>query len=883
LAIVRLVPLLVLAASAASAQPVDPPPADGGPDRPVTYSARDSLVVHLQSRDSLAADDAADDRVALYGNVTARYGDATLSAGIVEIALGRDEARARPLAAGDSADAGVPRFADGQEAFTGREIVYNFRSRRGRVVGARTEIEGGFLLGGVIKQVAPDIIYAADAGYTTCSLEHPHYQLVAGRLMVHDDYVYSGPVQVRILGVPTPLWLPFGFFPAREGRRSGPLPPGYGDDATFGLYLQNLGYYWAASDYFDLMARLKVGTRGSAQLDGAMNYVRRYRYDGALSVQFARLRRGEREDPDFTLSDNLRLMWRHQQTFSPEARLSSAVDLSSSAQRFLSDRYDDRVAQTSTSTISFARQWPRASRQLGLDLRATQQLSTGGIDATFPSLSISQGRLFPLRSGADDRWYERIGIAYTGSATNSFRFSPRPDSLRPGFEDVSWTDALFDYDSFVGATGERIRFRPQVTHTVPVTASYSVSRLPVLGALRLSLSPSVRYAETWFARSERQGLDSAGALVRTDVPGFTAVRRLVTSLSASTEAYGTFGMRIGPFSGVRHVLRPQVALEYEPDYAPLGYVRSYVDAAGNEVRYPIAPGVPTQRTARLAFSLANAFQTRRIRPDSTADTGERRETIQILALNLRSGYNFAAPERRLSDVSFDLASELGQRFRLRMDGAVSTYALDSLGRPSPRTYLSETGYPFRPTRLSLSLGSAFRSRARGSEPSPLPAGYGTAASPIGVGDPLTGEAPLGLTAGASPAGTSSLGVVDRGIRWSFALDLTYAYSPAAGASPAQHRAVLSLSRFDLGLPFGLHLSGASGFDIVSGRLATTQLQLIKDLHCWEARLNVVPFGDFRQIGFSVYVKSGFLRDLLRLDFARGGLGTPFGGVGGGGL
>jgi hypothetical protein len=280
----------------------------------------------------------------------------------------------------------------------------------------------------------------------------------------------------------------------------------------------------------------------------------------------------------------------------------------------------------------------------------------------------------------------------------------------------------------------------------------------------------------------------------------------------------------------------------------------------------------------VGFALANAFQTRRVRPDSTTESGERRETIQVLSLNLRSAYNFAAPERRLADLSFDLASELGERFRLRLDGTASAYALDSLGRPSPATYLSETGFPFRTTRLSLSVGSAFRSRVRRSEPAPLPAGFGTAASPVGIGDPLTGGAPLGLAAGAAPPGASSLGVVDRGVRWSFALDLTYSYSPAAGPAPARHEAVLSLSRFDLGLPFGFHLSGASGFDLVRQNFATTQLQLIKDLHCWEARLNVVPFGDFRQVGFSIYVKSGFLRDLLRLEFARGGLGTPFGGI-----
>ncbi|HLA63595.1 MAG TPA: putative LPS assembly protein LptD, partial [Rhodothermales bacterium] len=426
------------------------PPAEGGPEEIVTYTASDSLIVVLADRDSVAADEMPDDRVSLYGDVEAHYGEAVLNAGRIEILLGREEARARPLAVSDTGAVGLPRFTDGTEGFSGREIVYNFGTRRGRVVGARTEIEGGFLLGGVIKQVTPDIVYASDAGYTTCSLDHPHYQLVAHRLMVEGDYVYSGPVQLRILGIPTPLWLPFGFFPAREGRRSGPLPPGYGDDPSFGLFLENLGYYWAASDYIDLLGKVKLGTRGSVQFDGRMNYVRRYRYDGALDVSLARLRRGERDDPDFTLSDNLRLRWSHQQTFTPQMRLSAAVDLSSNAQRVLSNQYDDRVAQTTTSTVSFSQNWPRGGRQLGLDLRATQQLSSGGIDATFPSLSFSQQRRFPLRFGntasEGERWYEKIGVSYSGSLTNTYRFSPDPDSvLAPEFQGTGWIEALFDY------------------------------------------------------------------------------------------------------------------------------------------------------------------------------------------------------------------------------------------------------------------------------------------------------------------------------------------------------------------------------------------------------------------------------------------------------
>src|SRR5690606_24690517 len=145
--------------------------------------------------------------------------EATLTAGVLALDFAREELRALPAGV-DSTGQPVPaRFAQGEEQFTGREFVYNLSTQRGRVVGARTAIEDGYLLGGVVKQASPHVIYAADAAYTTCALDHPHYSLVAGRMKIVDqERVYTGPVQLRLLGIPMPLWLPFGYFPAAEGQ-----------------------------------------------------------------------------------------------------------------------------------------------------------------------------------------------------------------------------------------------------------------------------------------------------------------------------------------------------------------------------------------------------------------------------------------------------------------------------------------------------------------------------------------------------------------------------------------------------------------------------------------------------------------------------------------
>ena len=98
------------------------------------------------------------------------------------------------------------------------------RPYNGRVTGARTAIDDGFLLGGILKQQDEHVVFAQNAAYTTCELDHPHYALEAGRIKVVDgERVYTGPVRLRLLGIPMPLILPFGYFPAAEGRRSGPL------------------------------------------------------------------------------------------------------------------------------------------------------------------------------------------------------------------------------------------------------------------------------------------------------------------------------------------------------------------------------------------------------------------------------------------------------------------------------------------------------------------------------------------------------------------------------------------------------------------------------------------------------------------------------------
>ena len=855
------------------------PAAEGGLEQPVTFSAADSLRLVFAPRDSVARGEKPDDTASLYGDAKAEYDGATLDAGLVEIFLGRETLRARPLASG----AGRPAFAQGEEGFTGEELAFNLRTRRGRIAGGRTQIDDGYLLAGVVKQASPSVIYAANAAYTTCDLDHPHYAMEAGRIKVVDGKtVYTGPVRLRLLGIPTPLWLPFGFFPATEGRRSGPLAAGFGTNTDYGLFLEDLGYYWAISDYLGAVAKGKIGTTGSIQAYGRLDYVKRYAYDGDISLSYGRLLRGERDDLDAQDVQPIALRWNHQQTFPAGQRLTANVDLQSSSARFVSDDFAGQVRQSSTSTVTYAQSWPRAGRSLNVQLRANQQFDRSSAQLTLPSLSFSQQRRFPLkrqrRDGRGERWYEKIGYSYQGSATNAFSYVPKADSLFDDGGAPSWVDALFSRGAFARGNEEGERFDYGASHTVPVSASFSVPRF------NLSVNPSLTYNENWVNERTLRTLDTAsGEIVDSDESGFYFDRRVRASLGVTTALYGTAPLRIGNLDGLRHVLRPTLSLDAQPDFssAPFNTVQVLTDASGEERRFATLPGVPTQPVGGLRFSLDNAFLTRVVSTDSTGE--ESRRALQLLSVAVSGGYNFAAGQRPIDNLSFRASAGSGP-FQASASGSFSAYSLDETGALTEATYLAATGRPVRLEALRFNAGWSLRSRqrqpvARASGEPRLPAGpRSTIRTASGATDAASGEDVLYDP--SRPDYSASTGLLGpRNSRLSASFDLTAAYRPAIGTRDARWTTTVAVNNLAYQLSDKWGLSGAAGFDVLQQEITNTQVVLRRDLHCWEMQIRWAPIGPVKAFSVGIYLKSGYLRDLLRLDLPNADFRSAFTNVG----
>jgi len=83
--------------------------------------------------------------------------------------------------------------------------------------------------------------------------------------------------------------------------------------------------------------------------------------------------------------------------------------------------------------------------------------------------------------------------------------------------------------------------------------------------------------------------------------------------------------------------------------------------------------------------------------------------------------------------------------------------------------------------------------------------------------------------------------------------------------------------FDFNLTPNWKVQGRSGFDLLRRDIVTTSLNVYRDFECWQMRFIWIPIGRFQSYSFDLHVKSGKLRDLLRLRQPRSDVRGRFGG------
>ena len=232
----------------------------------------------------------------LYNEAKIDYGDMNITAGNITIDYNKNTVYARGITDTVSGYTQKPVFTQGSNVIEPDSIVFNTESQKALIYNSKTEQGEGTVISETTKKENDSVYFVKDAKYTTSdNLDDPEYYIKLRKAkIVPGKKIVTGLANLFIYNVPTPLGLPFGFFPQSETQTSGVIIPSFGEQNDRGYFLQNGGYYFAISDFLDLAVLGDYYTNGSYGIRTETTYSKRYRFRGNIGFRYENLISSER-------------------------------------------------------------------------------------------------------------------------------------------------------------------------------------------------------------------------------------------------------------------------------------------------------------------------------------------------------------------------------------------------------------------------------------------------------------------------------------------------------------------------------------------------------------------------------------------------------------
>ena len=220
------------------------------------------------------------------------------------------------------------------------------------------------------------------------------------------------------------------------------------------------------------------------------------------------------------------------------------------------------------------------------------------------------------------------------------------------------------------------------------------------------------------------------------------------------------------------------------------------------------------------------------------------QKIQLMNIGAGLSYNFRAPERKLSDLSVNYRTNIGQMLDISATTVYSFYVFDrTLERRVNKFLIKEKGYLADLTSVSFSLGTSLSGeRKAGSSPP-------QAEEP---GDMASQE--IDMTRGFYQDETP-----DFSIPWNLGLQFNFSQrqqDPRFKVRTASLQAQLSFN-----LTEQWKFSASGNYDLNQKQFAAPSIQISRDLHCWLMSFVWVPLGPYRYYRLEIRVKAPQLQDI----------------------
>jgi len=811
----------------------------------VDYSAKDFTTFNQKKQ-----------KLYLFNEAEITYGDMNIKAGNIIIDYSKNEVYAKGITDSLGEYSQAPVFKQGSNVVEPDSILFNTKTQKALIYNSKTEQSGGTVIAEITKKENDSVYFIARGKYTTSEdLDDPEYYILLRKAkVVPGKKIVTGLANLFIYNVPTPLGLPFGFFPQSEKQTSGILFPTFGEQNQRGYFLQNGGYYFAINDYVDLSVLGDYYTNGSYGFRLESNYALRYKFRGNFAFRYENLINSERGFPDYSKSTVYNLRWSHSQDgkSNPNSRFSASLNLGSSTfYRTSLNQVNSGnfLNNTLSSSVSYSKSYP-GDPQVNYSLTAThsQNTNTEQINMTLPTFQGSVGRIFPFapKTGAKKGIIQNINFQYNIRGENRIQTT---DSLF--FKKEMFRDAKAGFQ-----------------HTIPLSTNFKVFKY-------FSLSASTNYNEVWTFKTIKKSFDQIeNSTVTETINGFDSFRTYNFSTSLGTTIYGMFNFKregkTPKIQAIRHVMRPSISYNINPAFDKFYETFEVVSADGlttQDVEYSRFEegifGAPNKNfSSSMGISLSNNFEAKVKDKDSSAT--EAKKIILLNNLNFSTSYNFAGDSLQWSPLRVSGGTQLFKnKMNINFGATLDPYALDNNNNKIDKFNIDNGGSLFRLTSANLTLNYSLSSKGKDSKDK----------NKEGIEENLRGggrdDDLFGLPDGTT---TSRFDEEDKKgnnekmsqfynfkIPWSVRLAYAVNYSNSRRQNEISSHSLMFSGDIELSPKWSLGVS--SGYDLKNQGFTYTQFRFERDLLSWRMNFSWVPFSSRASWYFFIGIKSSILKDL----------------------
>jgi lipopolysaccharide assembly outer membrane protein LptD (OstA) len=809
----------------------------------INYKAKDITSVNQKKK-----------QIYLYNEAQVQYQDMDIQSGVITIDYANDLVYAGRIKDSLGNYSQPPVFKQGSDIVEPDSIVFNMKTKKALIWNSKTEQQGGRIISKLTKKENDSVYFVKRAKFTTSEDEEnpEYYFLLRKAKVVPGKKIVTGLTNMFIADVPTPIGLPFAFFPLSKKRTSGVIFPSFGEQNNRGYFLQNGGYYFALSDYIDLATLGDYYTNGSYGLRLESNYALRYKFRGTLSFRYENLINSERGFPDYSKSVIYNLRWNQNQDSksNPSSRFSASVNLGSSTY------YQESINQlnssnflnnTLASSVSYSKTF-QGEPQVNLSVTAThsQNTNTETINMTLPTFQGSVDRVFPFapKTGSKKGVFQNINFQYNVRGENR----------------IQTTDSLFfKKEMFEDA-------KAGVKHSIPVSTNFKLFKY-------FSMSTSANFDHNWTFKTIEKEYDTDNEeVVVTPVKGFDSFTTYNFSTSLGTTIYGLFDFgEDKKIQAIRHVVRPSISYNISPAFNQYYDTYEVVSADGlttDQVEYSRFEqslfGAPGNRfSSSIGLSLSNNVEAKVCAKDSTAT--EPKKIFLLNSLNFSTNYNIAADSLNFSPVRMSGGTQLfDNKMSVNFGATLDPYALDNTNRKINEFNVNNGGSLFRISSANFTMSYNLSNDSFGSDSDENDAAKNESLRSGGRADDLFGKpqdfADRRLNnSNKSNEEAKPTDLYKYKIPWSLRLAYALNYNNSRRQNEISSHSLMFSGDIELSPRWSVGAS--SGYDFKNNGFTYTQLRFERDLESWRMNFSWIPFSSRSSWNFFIGIRSSILSDL----------------------